>query len=183
MHIPCPKCKPSYPLKVLQLPSSPLAYHCHQCNGNYFSSRSYHRWLETEPSAHEADTPFESPPASPDSADTLICPECRHIMIKYQVGKDVPFHLDFCRACNGVWFDESEWETLQAKDIHRQLHLIFTDAWQIKVLKSNIEERIETIFRQRVGPDAYQHIQDFKTWLATTPHKSEILAYLQNTPK
>jgi hypothetical protein len=44
-----------------------------------------------------------------------ICPECGIILARYRIGHGMSFQLDYCRRCNGVWFDRQEWDDVRAK--------------------------------------------------------------------
>jgi len=100
-------------------------------------------------------------------------------MIKYVVGHGIQFRVDFCRSCNGVWLDKNEWEILESKNLHDEINLFFTDAWQRNVRRSELERHIEELFEKRIGSKNYAEVVRVKTWLESSGFKAEILAWLQ----
>lgn len=175
MRITCPQCPNNPPLKAFKLSNGLFSYNCQSCDGNYLSSRNYHKWKTISPIKDENE---KAPSVQKDSSEALICPECRHIMFKYLVSPDIEFRVDFCRSCNGVWLDKNEWEHLESKDLAKNLNLVFTDSWQNKIRKISVEKRLDQLFKDRIGEKSYVRIKEFKNWLATKPNKGEIVAYL-----
>ena len=99
-------------------------------------------------------------------------------MLRYKVGHGFSFSID--RSPNGgIWFDAGEWEALREHQFHDELHLIFTLPWQNQVRREENEARLEDIFRQRIGEEAFTKTKEFHTWLQTQPETSPILAYLR----
>lgn len=106
----CPKCKKA----MQQLEGKgyygaklPL-FQCSECEGLWIdgrvvSSMSYDSALETE-----QDVDFGEIVTEPRTTE-LVCPRCESKLIE-QTGKGLPhdLHIDFCKVCDGYWFDKGE---------------------------------------------------------------------------
>tara|TARA_R110002167_G_scaffold284923_1_gene490098 strand:- start:578 stop:1033 length:456 start_codon:yes stop_codon:yes gene_type:complete len=116
-----------------------------------------------------------------DAVRAMMCPSCSGIMVKYRAKNDLPFQLDFCRRCNGVWLDKNEWNALFARNLHDEINFMFTDGWQAKLNRERLARRLDELFRERVGEDAYQRVTAFKDWLEDQDHQTEIIAWLRES--
>ncbi|MGD2181151.1 zf-TFIIB domain-containing protein [Lusitaniella coriacea] len=178
MSMKCPTCKRPV-LQKVTLEESLLANRCDKCEGNWIASEQYWSWLD----AHSETLPEKEPEVSfeiNDSQKAKLCPQCNRILIKYKVGRGTNFHLDHCSSCNGVWFDKNEWETLKARNLHDEIHCIFTQSWQRQVRQEEIEENLDLIYTQKFGSEDYQELQKIKAWLNDRPQKLALLAYLND---
>jgi len=101
-------------------------------------------------------------------------------MLKYRAKNDLPFQLDFCRRCNGIWLDHNEWEALFARNLHDEINFMLTDGWQSKLNREKLEQRLTELFAKRVGPESYDRVTHFREWLKGHEHESEILAFLRD---
>lgn len=174
----CPLCqKPTFGNKNLD--ENLQARECSKCGGYWISSSRYHKWLETHGQALPEKPLTEVGLTVEDSQSAKLCPECGRIMIKYKVGHGVTFYLDRCAGCGGVWLDKNEWEVLKSRNLHDDLHCIFTTHWQQGVLAEETAKRLESIYAEKFGAD-YEEINRFKGWLEDRPAKSEILAFLSD---
>jgi Zn-finger nucleic acid-binding protein len=115
-----------------------------------------------------------------DSTKAKLCPECGHILTRRMVGHGIDFQIDRCGACGGIWFDKNEWEILRDRNLHDDVHFIFSSAWQHRLVedqqKKTHEKRIETI----LGPSDYAQLKDFKKWILNHPRRSTMMAYLSD---
>lgn len=109
-----------------------------------------------------------------------FAPKCRRILVKYKVGRNIPFKIDRCGNCAGVWLDENEWETLKSRNLHDEINKIFTDHWQEKIKQEETREALRTIYEQKFGLEDYKKIRAFKTWINSHEKSGEILAYIRD---
>lgn len=172
----CPLCK-HIPL-AQETVSEPLAMHCcAKCEGKWLSSTNYWSWLDTLegelPEKEYSDFSYEVS----DSKTAKICPDCGRILIKYKVGHGLNFKLDHCNGCNGVWFDKNEWEMLERKNLHDEVHKIFTTSWQNQVRQEEKNSYFNKSYKQKFGDD-YPKLKEFKAWLDAHELKPSILAFL-----
>ena len=113
----CPICKYDG-LKTTEIEANLFAEVCAKCAGKWISSKNYYSWLES----HGSNLP--EIPADRDAEMTIpqfelarLCPADRRILIKYKVGHNIPFTVDRCGNCAGIWLDKNEWETLKSRNL------------------------------------------------------------------
>lgn len=172
----CPVCK-TEKLGHTTLDEQVPAYECRECRGHWISSREYWQWLEQ----HGPTLP-EQPGGGPeivvlDSKQVKVCPECRRLMLRYQVGHGTGIGLDQCSACNGIWFDRGEWDLLKSRNLHDEVHMVFTAPWQTAVRRDESRERLDGIYRQRFGDD-YDEVKRIRAWIDGHPEREKIVAFL-----
>lgn len=174
----CPVCR-TLDLAVVHLDSHLPAFGCPDCGGNWLSSGRYHEWLAQHgPTLPEK--PYEGPGlALADNQDAKLCPECRRILLRYRVGHGVDFTLDQCSACNGVWLDRNEWEALKGRNLHDEIHLIFTVPRQSQARQEESRKRLAGIYGKHFGGD-YAEVRRIREWIDAHPEKQRILAYLSD---
>jgi Zn-finger nucleic acid-binding protein len=173
----CPVCGASELISA-ELESDLTSWHCPDCGGNWIRGAEYWRWLEE----HGPNLPER---ADQDSGLTLAepgkhidCPECRFRMVKYLVGHGFTFTLDQCGGCKGIWLDRNEWEALKERNLHDDVHAMFTSFWQAEAQREVRRKRLEEIYISRFGADDYAEITRIRAWLGSRSNKHELVAYL-----
>ncbi|EKD27222.1 MAG: hypothetical protein ACD_79C00801G0003 [uncultured bacterium] len=179
----CPICKTeSFSEKTLE--SGLLSLHCDNCNGNWIKSFQYWIWREQ----NGKDLP-ELPPEQglvktiQDSKSGKFCPECNKFLFRYKVGHGTDFNLDRCNTCGGTWFDKSEWDVLKSRNLHDDIHFIFSAPWQSKVQKEESEKSKENLLKNKIGEKDYLKVQEIKKWLINHSNKNEIISYITESVK
>ena len=173
----CPVCTVAE-LSLNNLESNLSSMQCAKCAGNFIRGSHYWKWLE-EHKQNLPETPGDSvdlPLA--DTSNLKLCPECRNIMVRYKVGHEIGFALDQCAGCKGIWFDKNEWETLRSRNLHDDIHTIFTASWQAEVAREERKKRLERIYVSKFGAEDYAEIKRVRAWLDKHERKQELLAYL-----
>ncbi len=174
----CPLCK-NTSLSFKSLEEHLIAKECDKCGGLWLSSKEYWKWLKKDkpalPEKPFADVDYDVT----DSQTPKICADCGHIMLRFKVGHGISFYLDHCNSCNGVWLDKNEWESLKSRNLHDDLHRIFTTPWQDQLRAEEMEGRMEKIYAEKFGDD-YPEIKKIRQTLDAHPKKDEILAYLND---
>jgi Zn-finger nucleic acid-binding protein len=129
--------------------------------------------------------PCASPePGEPDDLEVQesqrikTCPECNHFLIRYRVGHGLDFSIDRCGACGGLWFDQNEWEILKLRNLHDDVHLIFSAAWQLRAAREEEVQRRRDRLLKQLGAEDFSEVERMHNWLRTHPRRSTILAYL-----
>ena len=174
----CPVCKDKT-LSSAEIEPELFASVCETCGGKWIPFNSYENWLKSNDNLPL--TQSENIEVNiPEFELARLCPECRRILVKYKVGKDVLFAIDRCGTCAGVWLDKGEWICLKNHDLHDDLQQIFTDYWQETIKKDETRQYLSNIFETKFGKEDYEKIADFKNWLETHPKKSEIVAYISD---
>jgi len=54
--------------------------------------------------------------------DPRPCPNCRTLMLPYEVACRVPVTLDKCGSCDGIWADDRELEAVSVRDPDGEVH-------------------------------------------------------------
>lgn len=173
----CPVCKkPS--LQLITLEDNLPANQCSNCKGIWVSANQYLAWVQLRK---------EPLPAKPldDAAPQLrtdslkLCPESGHIMKRFKVFPNVDFHLDRCGHCNGIWFDSSEWDMLAAHNMQDKVNQFFTAPWQAKLHEKESHAKMDSIYKDKLGAEDYQRIQQIREWLDKNPRRAMLIAFLQ----
>ena len=153
---------------------------CNECDGHWVDAESYHNWLkrhgETLP---ERDVCGEQTVVT-EEQQALLCPDCGVIMLKWQVGHGLSFRIDRCSRCGGLWFERDEWQALKEKNLHDEIHRVFSASWQSDERRSQMRNRLETVYRERFAED-YDRVETFRQWLQQQEQVEQILAYIQES--
>jgi len=174
----CPVCKTRNLHKVL-LESELPALGCERCEGNWINGSVYWKWIETD--KHESPVPENSTEASVvDVEQAKLCPECRHIMVKYWLSSELDFALDHCHGCRGIWFDRNEWNVLKGRHLHNEINSIFTSPWQTEVERARRKLKTEQHNESKFGAEDYAEMKRIRLWISRHPRREEILAFLND---
>lgn len=179
-HMNCPVCK-SDNLKTKEIEPNLFGEVCTKCAGKWISSKNYEIWLEQHGTTlPELPSRESSGMTIPEFELARLCPVDRRILIKYKVGRNLPFKIDRCSNCAGVWLDDKEWVALKERNLHDELNKIFTDHWQEEVKKEETRKILEGIYREKFGEADYRKIKDFKSWMKNHDKGGEMLAFLRD---
>ena len=148
---------------------------CTTCQGHWITSARYFTYV-----AVAQGTPVTKvTPIGSESPGMKLCPTCRKFMHYYPVGHGLPFGIDKCNTCGGVWLNAGEWEALVQAKMHLQMHAVSSDEWQAEVQRQIRAAQEEAATERRLGRDDYARMVQAAQWLRGHPHRAEILAYLQ----
>jgi Zn-finger nucleic acid-binding protein len=165
-------------LTPLELEANLSSLNCGRCRGNWVPGFTYWTWLEQHgPNLPERLEPTEEG-RDADSQEMKLCPECKSLMFQYKVGRGLAFYLDQCARCKGIWFDRDEWEALKRRNLHDDVHAIFTAPWQAGASKEERVRRLDQMYADRLGADEYAEVKRFRAWLDAHPRRQEMLAFL-----
>ncbi len=177
----CPVCKTSV-LATEPLDENLLTLRCPDCEGHWVKSFQYWKWRDAQPSSFQDVVTQDDPgPLGRDSKPGKLCPECGRFLMHRPVGHDVPFNLDRCSHCGGMWFDQCEWDILQTHSLHRDAHFIFTEAWQAEVKETMRTEMERARLKNLLGDADYNRLIDFMRWMRSHKERAVLLATLSNT--
>ncbi|MCM8535545.1 MAG: zf-TFIIB domain-containing protein [Lentisphaeraceae bacterium] len=171
----CPKCK-THTLVRSNLTKGLPASECSTCRGKWLNFSDYLSWQQQSGKVSDTETiggEFE------DTSDAMICPCCTKLLSKYKVSANLPFILDQCGRCHGIWFDKNEWESISTNGLATKLHLFFTEHWQKNVKKELSDQRIVEIFKKKFGAENYEKLTEVKSWLNQQSDKAAMLAFLR----
>ncbi len=180
MMKPCPIC--TQPLQLTFLQDELPVHACAQGHGLWLTPNEYLLWLRTQlqyqqimPTSLEIEAPASVPVTESEKAK--ICPDCGRLLRRYKVWPDIQFFLDRCNTCNGVWFDQNEWDILKEHKVHDEINLIFTQPWQEKIRELESRHFFEKMYRDRFG-DEYAEVKRIRAWLDAHPLRTTVLAFL-----
>lgn len=177
---PCPLC--TSPLQLTFLEDQLPVHACSNGHGHWLPTNEYLLWLRLQ-LQHQQATPTSlnapAPTSVPhtESEKAKICPDCGRLLRRYKVWPDVDFYLDRCNTCNGVWFDQNEWDILKEHKVHDEITLIFTQPWQEQIRELEAQHFFEQMYQTRFGDD-HEEIKRIRAWLENHPQKTNLIAYL-----
>lgn len=173
----CPLCAATTLLPTT-LEMGLTGHSCPQCEGIFLRSDQYWTWRRY----HGVDLPETADtapaPLDPEPTRAKQCPYCRHILLPYQVGLELPFTVDHCGGCNSMWFDRGEWHALQRRNLHDNLHQMFSEPWQRRLRVERRRIARETIYAEKFGDADYAQIRSIRAWIDAHPHAAALRAYL-----
>jgi Zn-finger nucleic acid-binding protein len=172
----CPVCT-TRDLEMKVLDRGLPAHLCESCGGHWISSTAYWYWLEQR-GVNVAENEASAQIEVADNQQSKLCPECSRIMLMFRVGHQLNFALDQCASCNGVWFDKNEWESLKEKNLHDDIHLIFTASWQDEVRNEERRKAFEKIYISKFGEEDYIELIRVRAWLNAHSNQQEMIAFL-----
>lgn len=154
------------------------SFSCYECEGHWIRGKEYWAWVEEHGTdlaerLHEEETLALAEPGVP-----VDCPECRFRMVKYLVGRGLDFSVDHCGGCKGIWLDRNEWEALKKRNLHDDLHGIFTQFWQAGARREQRKKRLQQIYVDRFGEADYEEIKRIRHWLDAKTNREQLIAYL-----
>ena len=179
----CPICK-TKALEINELESGLASYHCKSCEGNWMKSEHYWNWRNKQ-----ADNLSEKPAEESislkidDSKGWKYCPDCSRFMFGYKVGHETGFNLDRCSSCGGVWLDKNEWKVLKSRNLHDEIHFMFSAPWKNKIKREELEKRIDKLIKENLGEEDYLKVKEITGWVKEHSKKSEIMAYVNESVK
>lgn len=174
----CPSCNAKR-MSTVELPEGPRAFVCGKCNGHWIPTSSYQMWLDEKGTIEPEKSYTEVEPELHDSQGAKICPECGKFLLRYKVGHGLPFLIESCSGCGGVWLDEHEWDVLKNRNLHDEIHRVFSTAWQKQIREQDRSTRIEEAYLKRLGETDFQRLKDIQAWIHAHPQRQSILTYLQ----
>jgi len=173
----CPHCKTAA-LQPTMIEEYLPAMGCSTCHGSLVSLLYYRHWAETRKAPAGESDESVSARETTDTTTAITCPKCARVMAKYKITGRVSNRLDVCSMCDEAWLDGGEWELLEALQLSLRMPAIFTDGWQRRIRRELTDETRRSILARMIGEDGTRRVEEFKTWLGTSGHKSSILTYL-----
>lgn len=174
----CLTCKTNE-LEELYLEGGLKVYSCRQCNGKWMRFSDYLAWHNNSENRTSDEVDENFFPVE-DSTNPKLCPDCGAILTPYKVSSKLGFMLEHCASCNGIWFDNNEWEAIKKIDLHHKINCFFTESWQKKVREDEKKDFMEKQYAKKFGEEDYEKLKQIKKWIDENENKSMLLAYLMN---
>lgn len=175
----CPACKAAR-LEPRELEPDLPALTCPSCSGIFIEFDSYLAWQAAHAAAGSVAAP--GPAAQVGAADTgpvKLCPGCGRFMARFRIAPDLPFHIDRCGGCAGMWFERGEWEALRSRGMHTRINTFFSDAHQHQIRSAESARQQEDRYRALLGEADLRRVGEFRAWANVHPRRSVIFAYLE----
>ena len=74
--------------------------------------------------------------------------------------------------------DKNEWEIMKSRNLHDDVHLVFSQEWQSAIRAEEHKAAMDEILRSQLGDADLNEIRRIKTWLQAHPRSAELFAYL-----
>ena len=95
----------------------------------------------------------------------------------------MPFLIDRCRNCNGLWFDRDEWQTLRSRNLLHLLPHLTSDEWQRELHQAELEAQEERRLLSELDPRDLARIREIKAWLDGHPNRTTLFRLLGIEPE
>lgn len=180
----CPDCKVTLAPQLLGSGLKTLA--CGECQGEWLTFDEHLRWLESSehalsPAQRESPSAAAAPPIEdPAPKRPRLCPRCSRILRRLKISLDLPFTLDRCGTCNGLWFERGELEAIESGGMLPRLYHHLNDVAQHRLLTEGVRRELERQCREAVGDEAFERVLVFRDWLNAHPQKLRLWALLDD---
>ena len=168
----CPNCGELSQLTAYLEGSPPLSCEsCLRCGGIWITLEAYASWLDALGDARPASGASLDDFEMKEGPFLRRCPDCRYVLGRYRVSAELPFTIERCHNCHGVWLDEYEWDLLKSHNLHQRLHAVFDAEWQDSVRQQEQRQRESTRRKQTLGEGDYTRILEMRRWLESHPQR------------
>ncbi|MEM6313798.1 MAG: zf-TFIIB domain-containing protein [Planctomycetota bacterium] len=165
-------------LETVVLEEGLTVMRCPSSGGIWIRPGAFWRWLEQQGDRPAGVVDLEDVVLGADSSAGKRCPEDGHFLTRRKVGAGVEFYVERCPHCGGFWLDAGEWETLRAAGLARQLHHVFSDAWQARSREQARRETAERRLESTLGAADAQRVREFAAFMKGHPERDRILGFL-----
>lgn len=166
-------------MQKISLEDGLVAYQCEESESVYITQQDYWSWIKKQPARLEHLPVIELANCVIETeAVAKLCPETGTIMMRCKVGYDFQFYIDRSRT-GGIWLDAGEWSALKDRNFHDELHLVFTEPWQVKVLEEQKQLMTQNLLEKKLGLELLGEIESLKKKLENHEHKAYAVAYIE----
>lgn len=178
----CPVCK-AESLQSVKLSDGPWAHCCSHCQGHWITAEEYWQWLQNHGDTLPEKAPSNTAPPPVEDENTRrvkLCPNCDRLLAKYRLHTELPFRLDHCGHCGGIWLDSQEWDALKDRNLHDEIYQLITPHRQKQLQQENSRRHFEQRYQERFGAEDYAEIRRIKKWLWENSNRQDLLTYLND---
>jgi len=119
------------------------------------------------------------PPGDVHDALVGVCPYSHGILTRAAAPFDVGFHLEQCPTCQGVWFDQGEFEVVYSFKMLRLLSSLWDPVHQAQHDQSEDQSDALEQVRERLGDELFNRITQLADDLRNHPFSADAMAYLK----
>ncbi len=62
----------------------------------------------------------------PEAKQANLCPDCGRTLGQHKIWPNLAFNLGRCANCQGIWFNQQEWQLLKSRGLQYQVNTFFT---------------------------------------------------------
>lgn len=172
----CPTCKSSL-LGHGEMEAGLPARTCPTCAGSFVAFDDFLKWQE---GAGDSAAAAAVPKPAAESIGPKLCPFCGRFLTRFRVALDIPFQIDRCGLCAGIWLNAGEWEYLRSRGVAKRLNHVFADAWQNQMRAEETRRNQEERYRSLLGDADFETARVFKRWLEAHAKRTTVWAFLEN---
>lgn len=106
--------------------------------------------------------------------DPRPCPNCRTLMLPYEVQCHVVVTLDKCGSCEGIWADDRELEAVSVDEGDNDVHFgrTFSDSARDEIVRALYEDSAPHREANFVEEAFAEMFPTFASWVRRTPESS-----------
>jgi Zn-finger nucleic acid-binding protein len=178
----CPKCKKVTLLDGV-LDDDLAVKYCQECKGTWIPAVEYEAWQTRQfQYAQNSEVPSGTLNVdfvqSPFDSKAALCPECQRYLSRAKVNLKMPFYVERCMQCRGIWCDYGEWDILVQLGLHTTIEQLFSNEWQTRSRERQFfdQERQATI--DKLGSELAQQVFELAEVLEKHPNGDFGVAYL-----
>ncbi|MEM8875738.1 MAG: zf-TFIIB domain-containing protein [Planctomycetota bacterium] len=167
---------PDVVMETVSLDDGPTVMRCPKSGGIWIRPTAFWSWLEQ----HSEDEPAiaEDVGEIEDSPAGKRCPEDGRFLTRRKVGHGCEFYVERCPHCGGFWLDAGEWETLRANGLAKQLHHVFSNAWQARLREQRQRDLADERLEATLGESDTAKVRAFADFVRNHPHRDRILGFI-----
>lgn len=159
-----------------------MAVHCcPDCKGTWIPADEYEAWQSHQPATSLktlSPTLEVDYVQSPFDTRAALCPGCNHYLARAKVGLKIPFYVERCPNCGGIWCDHGEWEVLEKLGLNGAIQQLFSSEWQTRVKEIEYANRERQATIEKLGEDLATKVFELAELLKSHPNGDFGVAYL-----
>lgn len=180
----CPKCK--HPnLEGGTLAGSMSVSWCPNCYGIWIPGKEYEEWQKNQrlwslkSEQQETGTLGIEFTPSPYDSKAALCPEDGHYLSRAKVPfSRIPFYIERCMLCGGIWCDNGEWDILESLGLHTEIDKMFSPSWQAQARVQELASRERQVLVDKLGTQLAGYVLELAEVLADHPHADCAATYI-----
>lgn len=183
MAVLCPKDRKTHLTPGL-LAGNLSAEICEDCKGTWIPAQRYEKWKTLQENQTQPDPSRCRDPLDVDFVQSIydtraaLCPECQHYLARARVNLSQPFYVERCPGCGGIWCDRGEWDILQKLGWHTTIEILFTQEWQTRVRRYELEDQERQAMVDKLGAELAAKVFELAAILEKHPKGDFAVAYL-----
>jgi Zn-finger nucleic acid-binding protein len=176
----CPKHKETE-LKATRVSGDLNAQQCSDCQGVWIPALEYSAWQAKQSKPVSSSISMgQSLNFTPTEFDAKagFCPECGLYLSRARIPLKIPFYVERCLSCGGIWCDRGEWNTLEQLNLHANVPQLFSNQWQAQMREVNHAQLERQTLIDKLGEDVANRLFELVSILEKHEHGNFAAAYI-----